>query len=395
MQIATTNHPCDQYSRWRKVSFVRNDYSGDLRDEKVLRIIGSGPFRLEFNGMLRTVVSSLTIDQSDHAGYVFDSNVDYGLCGSPEDRINGRLYIGLPDDTCVTTQNPMVNLDGYEDSVANVVNIPDDVLRPIDQWWTYGEESSFISETSLFDDPTFSTVCSSIPPVTDIGDSPIFGKLSNGTWLMFDPRIETQTNTIASPIPDGGNEAYVVSGGDTMCSNAPRSFLNENECTVSTSACKPTSSNNQVEIVLDNSTIAALNSLTGRYAYGIKGLLVEYDGILLDHPCTPGLRSRWEPKTYDECIPTEMYNFTNSSLFDLLYSSGDANPYIRDIHFPEDGAVCDDRDTDPEIEIEVDGECWKRVHDEHMSVFDVSVLCFRNGPYAFLYLIILKNIFSL
>ena len=34
--------------------------------------------------------------------------------------------------------------------------------------------------------------------------------------------------------------------------------------------------------------------------------------------------------------------------------------------------MCDAGDTEPEIEIEVDEVCWRRVHDEYMSVFDVS-----------------------
>ena len=99
---------------------------------------------------------------------------------------------------------------------------------------------------------------------------------------------------------------------------------------------------------------------------------MKYDGIALDHPCTPDVRSRWERKDIIECNPTDLYGNTTQSLTELLSESGDSNPYIRDIIFPKEGKMCEASDTEPEIEIEVDGVCWKRVHDEYMSVFDVS-----------------------
>ena len=56
----------------------------------------------------------------------------------------------------------------------------------------------------------------------------------------------------------------------------------------------------------------------------------------------------------------------------LLRSTSDQNPFIRDVYFPSSGTYCNITDTDPEIEIVVDGACWRRVHEDHMSVYDVS-----------------------
>jgi hypothetical protein len=114
---------------------------------------------------------------------------------------------------------------------------------------------------------------------------------------------------------------------------------------------------------------------------------VKYGGIVLDHPCTPGLRSRWEPKNLTDCDPTELYSETNSSLHSLLSSSGDKNPYMRDVYFPEEGMMCNETDTEPEVEIEVNGHCWRRVHDEHMSLYDVSTYV-SVTLLSFLYLIL-------
>ena len=126
------------------------------------------------------------------------------------------------------------------------------------------------------------------------------------------------------------------------------------------------------EIMLNNLTIAALHRLTGRYVYSIEGLLVKYEAFNLNHPCTPGLRSRWELKELSDCNQTELHGDTYSTLYDLLMESKDKNMYIRDIFFPEEGLNCNADDIESEIEIEVQGSCWQRVHDEHLSIFDVS-----------------------
>ena len=372
--MGTADHPCDLHSRWRRISFVRTDIvrnsiTGDT--SRLKYIVGDGPFELKLNGWTRTIVQNFTINRSGYSGYTFDPDFGYEICDFAQERIGGNFFFRLEDGSCVSAENPVINLDGYESNIGEVFNLPDDSLEAIDEWWTDGQELIYLLGTRLFDDPSFSTICSGLPSVRQFWDKPVFGKLSDGTWLMFDPRLDLDTNTPTSPSPDGGLASQTASGGMTLCSNAPRTFLNENECQLSSDACKP-SWNNQFEIMLLNSTISSINTITGRYVYAIKGLLVKYDGIVLDHPCTPGLRSRWEPKNIDGCNPTPLYSNTTLSLSKLISESGDNNPYIRDIFFPEEGQLCDPADTEPEIEIVVNGECWIRVHDEHMSVFDVS-----------------------
>ena len=352
------------------MSFSENDYNDGDDERYILNVIGTGPFELVYDGSIRTVVDNLTIDQSYYANYTFDPNFDYTLCNTPQQKIGGKLYIRLEDGQCVTVQHPEVNLDGYENTISTIFNIADGTYEPIDTW-KYGEDTNFKLTISMSDIPSFSSLCSTLPVVRDDGDEAVFGKLSDGTWLIFDPRIRLEENTVDSPMIDGGKGAFLTSGEKTICSNVPRTFLNENSCLLSSNACKP-SSNSQVDILLQNSTISAINMLSGRYLYGIKGLLVKYDGIRLDHPCTPGLRSRWVPMDLTDCNPTPLYSNTTESLKDLISESGDRNPYMRDIFFPEEGKECEAGDTEPEIEIEVDGVCWKRVHDEHMSIFDVS-----------------------
>ena len=131
-----------------------------------------------------------------------------------------------------------------------------------------------------------------------------------------------------------------------------------------------------IDITLNNLTIAALNHLEDRYIYSIEGLLVKHGAFSLEHPCTPGLRSRWKLIDLSNCNQTELDYNTNSSIYNLLIESNDKNEYIRDIQFPTGESKCNASDIESEIEIEVQGSCWKRVHDEHLSIFDVSYILY-------------------
>lgn len=246
--IGTPDHPCDQYSMWRRVSFVRNDYQWDVENNLQIIDLGSnGPYKLVFNRWARTIVDKLEIASEGYSNYTFDPNFVYTLCNTPEDTSsNGRLYIRLEpqiggDEPCVIANNPLTNFDGYESSIGNLLNLPDEYLKPIDHKWTSDEDLVFQLQTSLFDSPSLSSSCADFPLVPEFGDEPIFGKLSDGTWLIYDPRLDLISNTISSPKEDGGNDDFKVSGGETRCSNVPRTFLNEDECHVSSDACRPSS----------------------------------------------------------------------------------------------------------------------------------------------------------
>ncbi len=239
--MGVPSHPCDTKSRWRTISFVQHDTNELLN--KNFRVLGSGPFLLEFNGHIRTVVADIKIESAGYDDYEFDPTYNYKLCAHPPElRLNGRLFIELENGSCVKTKNPPINFEGYESYVNYIFNLPGDFLEPIDEWWYGGDEVVFMSRDSLFDDPSFTLNCSAIPPVQDITDGPIFGLLSNGTWLLFDPHLDLDTNTPNLPVSDGGKSTFVASGGRKYCSNVPRTFLNEDDCKLTSNACTQSSS---------------------------------------------------------------------------------------------------------------------------------------------------------
>ncbi len=372
--MGTTGHPCDQMSRWRKFSFVRNDVLWWA--PRNLRVVGVGdgnigPYTLYLDGNVRTVVNDFWLNKNDT--YSFDPDFEYHLCSVRGESSGGELWIRLEDGVCVQAENPRVDISGLENELAYVLDLSsvDDQLIPIDEEFTGGEE--FLLPISLEDG-----LCNSIPSVQDRGDEQIYGRLSDGTWLLFDPRLDLDQNTPDSPLKDGGKAKELASGGRTLCANAPRTFLNEDGCFLSSDACKA-SADTEVEVLLEDDTIRRLYNLTGRYVYGLKGLHVvdQYDGgndfaWKLPHPCTDSLRSRWVRKNLTNCNPSDIYSGTNASLVELLSAETDSNPYIRDIFFSSEAHFCNATDTDPDIEITFGNQCWKRVHSDYLSIYDMT-----------------------
>ena len=183
-------------------------------------------------------------------------------------------------------------------------------------------------------------------------------------------------NTPDAPIEDGGGLIRSLTGGDTRCANAPRTFLNEDLCSLSYSSMACGSSGTpELEIELNAENIAILHNITGQYAYGILGLpVVDFQGTELESPCTVGIRSRWEIKDSADCNHSALDTETNKTLVELLVKSSDSNPFVRDIIFPTRGYSCSASDTLSlaEVELVVGDFCYKRVHPDHMSVYDFT-----------------------
>jgi hypothetical protein len=365
--VGLPNRPCQVGARFRRFSFIRNDF----RSGTSIRLNSTtSPIVVRMNGIPRTVIGNISILNSQYANYTFNTTRDYFLCWNPEEVVGGHMYIFLEDGTCQPILNPVVNFTGLENVPTYVLSIPagPGTLVPIDVSFTNGEE--FIL-TQPLSDPR----CSTIPDVVELNGPPIFAVMSDGSWLQFDPRLSLKYNTIQSPIADGGGQDEIHSRNVMACSNVPRTFLNEKQCSVSyvPLTCGTTSSTPDTLIKLDEPTLLNLFNLTGRYVYGLTGLTVidEYNNMIT-HPCTPGLRSRWLLKNLTLCNATAIFNTTNLTLSNLLRTSTDTNSYFRDITFPQSGATCDPLDTNPAIELQVGDKCWTRVHPEYLSVYDVS-----------------------
>jgi hypothetical protein len=101
---------------------------------------------------------------------------------------------------------------------------------------TYWTSLEAVDDYILFSD--FSGPgCSALPSPFGKGGKPgptIFGRWRD-MYLAYDPRLVLESNTVENPLYDGGGTAVVETNGQMMCSNAPRSFINEDRCVLSTS----------------------------------------------------------------------------------------------------------------------------------------------------------------
>ena len=222
--------------------------------------------------------------------------------------------------------------------------------------------------------------------------------LFSGSWLLYDPRMVLEDNAPTSPINDGGGLVRSLTALKTKCANAPRTFLNEEHCFLSNSsmACGAALTPS-VNIELNAANIITLNDITGQYIYGIAGLpLRDVNDMTQPSPCVPNLRSRWEILDASKCTATRMGAETNATLVKLLSQRGtiDMNQGLRDITFPSTGMSCSsDHTTLVEADIIINTKCFRRVHPEHLSVYDFTywaeedthpgnmVAAMRNAPH--------------
>jgi len=233
-------------------------------------------------------------------------------------------------------------------------------------------DDRFILINGITNNPSF---CDRMSGQAEDEDAPVFAIHPTLGILQWDPRLILEPNTLSNPLPDGGGITKLVTGEKTKCSNVERTIFNEEHCvmTQDPNVCKVDADTSSIEISLDRINLLNLFDLTGRYVYSIMGLKVKQTEFSyeVDHPCTPGFRSRWEKGTPICSNPTSLGTNTYSSLYKLLSTSSDTNPFVRDIVFTS-SYVCDSFDTDVEIEIQVDSNCYTHVHNEHMSVWDLT-----------------------
>ena len=132
---------------------------------------------IKLNGYVRTVVNPGSI-AFDNSNYVFEYNKQYEMCGYPEERISGRVYLKMEDKSCQWFKNPAIAF--HYDSpqppkVLNLPNISQSILEPIDE--ARSDSGEFIHFNAI-DDP----FCRQLNEVTELNDSPVFGKVRTGTY---------------------------------------------------------------------------------------------------------------------------------------------------------------------------------------------------------------------
>ena len=305
--------PCKSRGRWRRSSFSLVDLKKDMLISKT----DSNKYALSVDGYMRTVVDNISFKGDDEV-FQYTEPVSAQICALAGVETFSSMGITYKDK-CRRFRygNPPIDIVGMRPQPQYIVELIDpnqhittNTIRERDRDLT----EFMLLSTDLSD--KYQKLCDSIvlDPYT-----PIFVRLTNSQVLIFDPTLELESNSVAAPMDDGGAINSIVSKQVTQCSNVPRTFLNENNCHLSsTSACN-SGNTLDMSLTLNEKNLKELYSKTGRYYYVVEGLRFDdYENYLqpglIDYPCAKDSKSRWVKMSNNNCVQ----NVEESSASKLL-----------------------------------------------------------------------------
>jgi len=326
------------------------------------------------------------------------------LAGCPAYLI--EVVCGFADDSCVIEQGetlpwiyinyecwamkngaPRVNVQGLTGlkrvDLTGASLVPIDNVQYDSSLWTSLEA---VDDYILQSDHSHSS-CAAVQSLfgKEKGAAPtIFGRW-NGMDLVYDGRLVLEENTVEKPMIDGGGTAVVETDSEMICSNAPRSFINEDKCVLSTlpTACSSkvppawTVKLNQLNLgkmsLLVENVFAFVDIPITNATYFDSGESHTY----VDRPCHPwtwNLEIRFERMSSTSfCTqnPLKIQEKTRAMFAKFLKPEFDdpINPYPRYKEITrQEVSQCSSVDRDNEKLLNLgyltgeDGTCWKHVH---------------------------------
>lgn len=357
-RVGSPLHPCSPESHWHSYTFNEKDNGSFIQ---VTKTSDDSAFLLSIDDIPRTEVQTITTGNNGH----LEAGKSYRICnkkGNLAGVIGGELKVQV-GSSCknVIGGNPPIKF-ASENPVTptNTITLSSSELSDFLQLPGDNENDDFLLESGL-DKP----LCSFL----HIGAYPVYLDFNNGNWLAFDPRINLQDNTLDNVISDGGGSQALLGAA---CSNAPKTFLNIESCTLSSEieACSARFNFPDTEIPLSDASLVKLHELTNDYVYAIAGLRPETS------PCNVKSRSRWELIDESQCVPNlNIDSETKNTLADLISDADGSN--LRDITFQSSrSTICNIETTTPStdniIMVQIGTECWELVHSDHHSVYDMT-----------------------
>ncbi|KAL7554934.1 hypothetical protein ACHAWF_018496 [Thalassiosira exigua] len=441
LSVASFENFGDDYTDAPSMSLAPSSAPSNLIQQHIAYIV-------KYAGEVRTIVRAPF--QMDNTGEVLamDGSREYQLCEVDEVEglkaefpnrmnffINGRC-------SPIRGGNPTVDLDpnfvNHTDLHLLDLSGPNLTVDVINADQTYGGD--WLLETPVQDE-----ACATFPspydndyrgadpenpddiPTRFVPDKPVFAKLPDGTYALYDSRLILHGNTLDSPVIDGGGETvlrstirsqrdglkplkypwaeeyYIFNDQNiALCSNEQPNFINQDHCVVSyeENVCVKEyldSSNTLVDVQLvikfddgtlanmHNATLVNYNETTGvdnrRYFYAVSNLRWDdsvVNGNITVLPCVPeNPVSRWKPRPdldNSNCV-NDLTDRSTAAFVHALESSNDENPYLRDIYLwndlDEDG--CDEVDYDKYGMLVMTNEgCWENMHPDYMSIYDFT-----------------------
>ena len=377
-RIGIAHHPCHVGSRWRTFALSQRDHGLPVTFEETL----AGTTLLRVNGKPRTEYSTPPTRwrwDTELGGITttFIEGDEYQIFSwSTGDELGGYVSIYSTVDEYnwrLDGGNPVVQFPNLEEFDEDVTVFPlteaqEDNFVVVND----GTREGLVLTTENLDNDE----CLSIPTFYPLLDSIV---IEIDDQLNFhDSGIALIENTLESPIPDGGGETSQLDPDTLYCSNAPRTFLNEETCVLSPepTTCgideiiddaNPDANPNPL---LNEETLSNLFRLTDRYVYIVDGLRVDPSYGATRNPCSNNVISRWLRIENDPCVEGSFPDTeTRDDLQSLLLTARGDNEILIDIVGP--GCTVDPVLYGIIIEIEA-GACYQHVHGDLMNVYDMT-----------------------
>jgi len=369
--IGVPYHVCDINTRWHSYAFTQVEGQADYGILEVSLTSDSNYYLFSINGVPRTEVNSVSI--TGYGDLTVPGN--YPICSASwmEEFVGGQFQLFV-DGQCrfLEAGNPAIQFLSSNPSkpqyVIDMTQSSNDLVNDFQS-----VPGTFTNEDFLLIQSLTHGNCSFIP----LAGHPVYLDFRNGTYLSFDPRLDLLDNTVTDPLLDGGGGNHALGA---RCSNVPRTFWNEASCQLSlrntTSTCSNEVAFTDVQILLSQDNLYTLFDLTSRYICAIAGLRVE------SSPCVLNSRSRWERVNESPSCPdggpTEFLDTdsTGVTLTALLEDPNHRNFWLREITYSDTDQECKVSSTTPsnltDITLIADGACWKLVHEDHYSVYDMT-----------------------
>jgi hypothetical protein len=230
-EFASVESPCGTANTyWRRHILSIKDRRKLIRANLI-----NGPFwSLTVDGHLRTVKQNLRFTPSDRA---LMNNTDHEFCSLHDEIRRGDFEVRVTTGQCTD-----VRAEDWVVAFETVTRPPQVVSQDLpvfrngtgSAWRAISDQvPQYMLTTTLAESACAGLSAAAIGAVKG---PPIFAKTSDGVWLIYEPRVVLERNTIDNPIADGGLSA-LADERTKYCSNAPRTFLNEAGCRYAARAC--------------------------------------------------------------------------------------------------------------------------------------------------------------
>eukprot|EP00538_Stauroneis_constricta_P006056 CAMPEP_0119562960 /NCGR_PEP_ID=MMETSP1352-20130426/22092_1 /TAXON_ID=265584 /ORGANISM="Stauroneis constricta, Strain CCMP1120" /LENGTH=2119 /DNA_ID=CAMNT_0007611481 /DNA_START=203 /DNA_END=6559 /DNA_ORIENTATION=- len=423
-------HPCAKNSRWRNFAFTSQDSGKSLTMESQ----GGGAYLLKVDGVPRTLVYSrvqlvkfnngyATIDES--SAIDMSTDTEYEICGTDatfyQESFSFPVQVKLPGQSerqCLQFMhgNPLVDMDRsiiQTSENAYIVELPEldassSDMVPVDtetydsQYWeSYQDGDEFLLvkdlDESVLDNGANDYNCPRIQLTPHEVPPTVFGRVrinNQNQYFLYDPRLVMMDNTVENPLIDGGGAVSMASDNKIKCSNAPRTFLNEDSCILSTAETACRADEPPVfSVKLTEDFLKTVYELEGRYVYAIENLPLNDESYFDNRgrmqyyqppPCGKFRNrvSRWLQVSNNKCNGNNYRTVGENTeqvfarLIQLaVESEPESSSLVKDVRLFET-QVCDEEDEELFSLGYIKGSdgqsCWQHVHSKYQNVYDLT-----------------------